>query len=252
MSVGTTPSWSDADALWEAMLPALASPVRAKLAADDARALAALLRLEGPVRILDVGCGAGMHAVELARLGHAVTGLDRTAALLAAARERSAAAGVPVAWLQGDMRDFALDASVDVALSLYVSFGYFESREEDLAVLRCMHRALAPGGRALLDVAGKELAGASFLPRAWATFDGTTILEERAILPGWERIEVRLTILDCAKSRAYVTRQRLYSAVELRDLALAAGFGRVDVFGGLDGRPYDRAAQRLVAVASRR
>lgn len=249
--MGDTPAWSETDELWEALLPALASPLRAKVAAADARALAAILGLAAPARILDVGCGAGLHAIELAKLGHAVTGLDRTAALLAAAGERSAAAGAPVVWQQGDMRDFTLDAPVDVALSLYVSFGYFESRGEDLAVLRCMFRALAPGGRALLDVAGKEIAGASFLPRAWATFEGTTILEERAVQPGWDAMEVRITILKGAQSRTYVTRQRLYSALELRDLLREAGFGRVEVFGGLDGRQYDRSAQRLVAVGHR-
>jgi SAM-dependent methyltransferase len=233
------------------MLPALASPLRAKVAIDDARALASLLGLAVPVHILDVGCGAGMHAIELARLGHAVTGLDRTAALLAVARERSAGAGVQVAWLLADMRDFALDTPVDVALSLYASFGYFESRDEDLATLHSIHRALAPGGRAVLDVLGKEIAGAAFAPRSWATFEGVTLLEERSILPGWEWTESRWTILQGAETRKHVTRQRLYSAVELRDLLREVGFGRVDVFGGLDGRPYDRSAQRLVAVAQR-
>lgn len=243
--------WSDSEELWGALLPALASPARAKVAEADARALVALLGVVSPARILDVGCGAGLHAIELARLGHHVTGLDRTKALLAAARERAAAAGVAVDFREGDMRDFALDAPVDAVLSLYVSFGYFETREEDLAAARAMLRALSPGGRAVLDLAGKEIASATFAPRAWAAFGDTTLLEERAIMPGFEYTEARWTILCGGAERRHVVRQRLYSATEIRDLLGEAGFAGTDVLGGFDGRPYDRGAQRLVAVARR-
>ncbi len=247
----TSAHWSDTDEFWEAMLPALASPPRAKVAAADARALVSLLGLVAPVRIVDVGCGAGAHAIELALLGHAVTGLDRTPALLEVARKGAAALGATVRWVQADMRDFALDAPVDVALSLYVSFGYFESAEEDLAAARCIHRALAPGGRAVFDVLGKEIAGATFAARSWAAFDGLTLLEERSVVPGWEWIESRWTILRGADRREFLTRQRLYSAVELRQLLCEAGFAGVEILGGLDGRPYDRAARGLVAIAQR-
>ncbi|MFI7139724.1 hypothetical protein ACIBQ5_18750 [Streptomyces massasporeus] len=43
----------------------------------------------------------------------------------------------------------------------------------------------------------------------------------------------------------------VYSAVELRCMAQEAGFGRVEVFGGLDGRRYDENAERLVLRAVR-
>jgi S-adenosylmethionine-dependent methyltransferase len=48
---------------------------------------------DGPLRVLDAGCGQGTQAIALARLGHEVVGLDLSDALLAVAR--SAAAGEP-------------------------------------------------------------------------------------------------------------------------------------------------------------
>jgi hypothetical protein len=41
---------------------------------------------------------------------------------------------------------------------------------------------------------------------------------------------------------------RVYSGAELREVMLQAGFAEVEILGGLDGRPYDREAARLVAV----
>ncbi|MFE8953032.1 hypothetical protein [Streptomyces althioticus] len=43
----------------------------------------------------------------------------------------------------------------------------------------------------------------------------------------------------------------VYSAVELPRIAEETGFGRVEVFGGFDGRPYDESAERLVPRAVR-
>ena len=46
-------------------------------------------------------------------------------------------------------------------------------------------------------------------------------------------------------------RYRLYSADELAGLLSECGFVSVEVFGGLDGRPYDSEARRLVVVGRR-
>ena len=56
-----------------------------------------LLELPAGASILDVGCGTGRHAVELARRGYAVTGLDLSSEMLRVAAEAADAAGVRVA-----------------------------------------------------------------------------------------------------------------------------------------------------------
>ena len=64
-------------------------------------------RLElGPrTRVLDLGCGHGRHALELARRGVAVVGLDYSEPALALARANAAAEGLEVELVQGDMRE---------------------------------------------------------------------------------------------------------------------------------------------------
>jgi SAM-dependent methyltransferase len=75
----------------------------------EARLLDGLLRREvaGPARVLDAGCGTGRVALELARRGHHVVGLDIDESMLDEARAASRAAALEVRWLHGDLVDLA-------------------------------------------------------------------------------------------------------------------------------------------------
>src|SRR5437667_115011 len=66
--------------------------------------LEALLQLRPPIRILDLPCGQGRHAIELARRRYDVTGVDLSPYLLDVAKARAKTAGVEVRWLEGDIR----------------------------------------------------------------------------------------------------------------------------------------------------
>src|SRR5437870_13900235 len=87
--------------------------------------LEALLTLRPPCRILELPCGQGRHAIELARRGYDVTGVDLSPYLLRVAKARAEAAGVGVRWLEGDMRRPLAGDTFDLVLNLFTSFGYF-------------------------------------------------------------------------------------------------------------------------------
>lgn len=55
--------------------------------------------------LVDLGCGTGSISIPLAKLGWQVSGIDRSAEMLAKAREKSAAAGVTIQWLKRDMTE---------------------------------------------------------------------------------------------------------------------------------------------------
>ena len=70
---------------------------------------------ELPRTAIDVGCGTGGDAVFLAELGIATTGLDVSDDALDRARERAAAGGVDVTWVEGSALDLPVaDASIDL------------------------------------------------------------------------------------------------------------------------------------------
>ncbi|MFD7469484.1 class I SAM-dependent methyltransferase [Streptomyces tendae] len=101
------------------------------------------------LRVLDVGMGQGTQALRLARAGHQVTGVERDAAMIAAARE--ALAGQPegirerMRIIEGDGRDTGvhfLPGSFDVVLC----HGVLMYVEEPDPLLAGLARMLAPGG----------------------------------------------------------------------------------------------------------
>ncbi|MFJ9036232.1 class I SAM-dependent methyltransferase [Streptomyces sp. NPDC102406] len=101
------------------------------------------------LRVLDVGMGQGTQALRLARAGHKVTGIERDAAMIAAARQALAAEpeGVRerVQVVEGDGRDTGvhfLPGSFDVVLC----HGVLMYVEDPDALLAGLARMLAPGG----------------------------------------------------------------------------------------------------------
>src|SRR5258705_1899833 len=82
--------------MWRKAMP----PEQTRLEADF---LARALRLQPGDRVLDVPCGAGRHALELAARGFAVTGVDLSKGQIDMARAAAAASGVSVDWRQADM-----------------------------------------------------------------------------------------------------------------------------------------------------
>lgn len=95
-----------------------------------------------PVRVLDVGCGAGFLANPLAAAGHDVTGIDLSPTSLEVARRHDPSGRA--AYLSMDAHVLAFpDASFDVVCAM----DFLEHTEQPAAVVREAARVLAPGGR---------------------------------------------------------------------------------------------------------
>lgn len=103
------------------------------------------LRERSAIRVLDLGCGLGRHAVRFARAGFDSFGLDASVGGIERARQATAAAGVRV-----DLRVGGLDALPyeDDFFDYILAFNVvYHGTEDDLAVtLSEIHRVLRPGG----------------------------------------------------------------------------------------------------------
>jgi SAM-dependent methyltransferase len=141
--------------------------------------------------VLDLACGPGRHAVPFARRGFAVTAVDRTRFLLDKARERAAAEGVDVEWIERDMREPSRPAAFDLCICMYTSFGVFEEHAENQRVLDNVHRSLRPGAAFVVDVAGKEILARIWQPTASSQLDdGRVFIQRREVVDDWSRIEM--------------------------------------------------------------
>jgi SAM-dependent methyltransferase len=246
------PEWFADESFWIDLYPFTFSEERLGLGEAEVTKILALAGIAAPEgrTALDLCCGPGRHAVPLARRGMRVTGVDRTRFLLDRAQERGRLAGVSIELVEADMRDFQRPAAYDLALSMFTSFGYFESRDDDLRVLRNVRASLTAHGVFVIDVMGKEWLARHFQPtRSRSLPDGSLLIERNTVVDDWTAVESQVILLRDGPPRALRSRVSVYSGLELRDRLLQASFATVRLHGGLDGTPYDLAATRLVAVA---
>ena len=219
--------------------------------AAEVDGILSLTSVSSDARVLDLCCGVGRHALELARRGFIVTGVDKTASFLDQARQQAQREGLVIEFVQQDMRVFRQPNSCDLALNLFTSFGYFEDPADDLQVLRNIQASLVPGGCLVLETIGKEVLGRIFQERDWFEGDGYLFLQERHPSEDWGRMNVRYIKIASGLKEEWSFTHRLFAATELATLMREAGFLRVHAYGDLQGNPYDNTARRLVVVAEK-
>lgn len=179
-------------------------------------------------RILDLCCGQGRHSIELARRGYVnVEGLDRSHYLIRRAKQQAKKENLDIKFREGDAR--RLPYSPDEFSLLMVlgnSFGYFETRENDLRVLKEAYRVLMHGGKLLVDVADGEYLRNHFKARSWEWIDKMHFVCRERELSQDERIISREIIVQTDKGvivdQFYA--ERLYIAESLLELLAKAGF----------------------------
>lgn len=107
---------------------------------------------QGRFDLLDAACGTGRIAVGLRLLGHRVTGVDISEAMLREARRNAEAARVDLPLYHQDLRRLDLPGSYDAALCLCDSLNYITEHGELTSALCNLRRSLRPGGILLFDV----------------------------------------------------------------------------------------------------
>jgi D-alanine-D-alanine ligase len=197
-----------------------------------------VLNLSPDDHILDLCCGHGRHSLELARRGFRnVEGLDRSHYLIQKAKNQAKKEGLNVKFREGDARKLPYSPDTfDVVLILGNSFGYFETVEEDLKVLKEVFRVLKPWGKILIDVANGEYLKNNFQPRSWEWIDKKHfVCRERSLSVDGKRLISREVIVNAEKGviadQFYA--ERLYTHEELEGLLKAAGFSDVKFHGEL-------------------
>ena len=176
--------------------------------------LVGALGLQPGQRVLDVGCGPGRHAYELARRGIAVHGIDISERFIDLAREQAPELAT---FERIDARELAFDAEFDAVVCLCQgAFGLMTANGDDNVVLQRMAAALRPGGRLALSAFSAYFA---VKYHEAATFDADTGVSH-------ERTEVRN---EAGEPREVDLWTGCYTPRELRLMLAAAGFTDVTI-----------------------
>jgi SAM-dependent methyltransferase len=187
------------------------------------------LSLQPGGSILDVGCGTGRHAIELAKRGYAVTGIDLSSGMLARAAEAAKTARVSVDWIRSDATRFSLPGRYDGAVCLCEgAFGLLGQGHDPigqpLSILCNISRSLKPQAKAVLTVLNATVMLRKYTNKdvAEGRFDPLTLVESSEYPPreGLPAVAVR---------------ERAFVPTELILLFRLAGMSVLNMWGGTAG-----------------
>ena len=179
------------------------NPIRIRWLVDTiARRFKAQSRvpLDG-LSILDIGCGAGLLAEPLSRLGARVTGIDPAPSAIAAARTHAEATGAELAYRVGTIEDLAAEgAKFDAVLAMEV----VEHVEDMAGFVATAASLVAPGGIFCLSTLNRTaksfalaIVGAEYLLR-WLP-NGTH---------RWEQFVTPLELTGALRRAGFIVRAR--------------------------------------------
>ncbi len=219
----------------------------------EAELVAASLSVSPGAKLLDVGCGYGRHAMELAARGYHVVGLDLSTPLLVRGGEEAHRRGLTINFIRGDMRELDFDGQFDGAYCLFSTFGYFDD-ETNKKTAGHIARALRPGGRCVFEILNRDYVIADLPTRVWWEGDGCVVLEEVDFNYFSSRICVnRSVVFDDGRQVEQEISIRAYSLHEVGKLMLAAGFRVLEVSGSYQtrGRFFGNQSRHIIVVAER-
>jgi len=219
------------------------------------------LGLQSGVRVLDVTCGPGLYAVEFAKRGCHVTGIDFSPASIRYAKALAERAGVArqCAFIQQDVRQMELNAeSFDAALFIYGQLAVFK-REEAQTLLVTIAQALKPGGKLCVELLNPDKVDKKH--STWWFTDNKGLWGDQPFLHLGERywdeaeeisIERFHTIhLETRQLEEVILCDQVYAVETMTGMMKKAGFGAVETYPHWDGLLLYDAGEWVVYVATK-
>ena len=183
--------------------------------------------------ILDVGCGTGRHAVELAKRGYRVVGIDLSDSQLSKAREKARAAGVEATFLKKDARHFTFDAPFDLVIMLCEgAFSLMETDEMNFRILQNAEKALKAGGTFIFTT----LSALYPLYHSVKDFINENSEEVQSEGNTFDLMQFRdfstITITDdSGNEKTLECNERYYAPSEITWLLKSLNFKKIDIYG---------------------
>jgi 2-polyprenyl-6-hydroxyphenyl methylase / 3-demethylubiquinone-9 3-methyltransferase len=126
------------------------------------------------LRVLDVGCGGGSLAEELARRGCIVTGIDPAARSVAVAREHARVSGLEITYVEGTAERLPFD---DDAFDAVICCDVLEHLADVGKAVREVARVLRPGGLFLYDTINRTFRSRLLVIKLFQEWQSTAFME---------------------------------------------------------------------------
>ena len=239
-----------------------------KAECDFLEACLSRYRGEKTSTVLDLGCGAGRHLLELARRGYQATGFDLRPEMVAFVQQEAERTKLPITVSVGDLRTVPVRGTFDLAVCLMDTFRFLLTNDEIIHHLKLVGQHLQPGGLYVTDfwipTRWDQIANEVY---QWEQSEGGTsvrvfyLQHPESVDPVNQTFEDELVFVveDNGKSqeiRGERTRTRLVMPQEFRALVEASGvFEIVGTFSDFDlEKPLEPScvSWRMITVLKKR
>jgi SAM-dependent methyltransferase len=195
----------------------------------------------------DLACGKGRHARYLANKGFQVIGTDLSEPFIQHAQQHQ---HKDLTFIRQDMREDPPGTDFDCVLNLFTAFGYFKDREEDLKVLRQVHKSLKSGGRFILDYLNPSFIIRQMVPSENFSRHNLGIEIQRRIESN--RIIKEIHIQEGDKIHQYLESVQCLYPQDFKNLFQACELEIHEVWGDYQCRPFsEESSPRQIWVCSK-
>jgi len=213
--------------------------------------------------VLELGAGTGRVTEALARAGHSVVAVERSAAMLARARPRLAGAGLldSVRLVEGDMRDLSLPERFSLVIAPFNTLMHAYTLDDQDRTMGVVAAHLDNAGVFAFDLYVPRFGPLGVVRRepelGTRAPTGDALREDVFLVQTVDALAQLVTttyLHDAVAADGTVRRrvseltQRYYTRFEVERLCRAAGF-RLDVYGGFDRSRYSEASPLMVCLA---
>ena|SRR5699024_8884009 len=209
------------------------------------------------LKVLDLGCGRGRHAINLYKnvnslykKGFRVTGIDLSARAIAEAKRQAKKDQLEgITFKVQDMRK-PLPDKFDAILNLFTTFGYFEEDAENTRVLDSVKQMLQPGGAFVLDYLNAVKVQSELVPAEEGTIRDISYGISRYVSEQAVHKEIAFSGGAIEGQRHYSEHVKLYGLDWFRKQLTDRGFVIDKLYGNYSGDAFDpQSSDRLLMIS---
>lgn len=212
-------------------------------------------------KILDLACGGGDQALEFARRGRSVVGIDIAKVLIDRGNEAARRENLPVKLIQGDMREVKFTDEFNACVILSGSFGFFDDAD-NIKVLQVIEKALKRGGKFYIH-GSNPLKKMREEWRGWDEIEGGYVLMSSNYDPKTGKIVddffyitntgELVKFMPTPKDKGFLVETKIYTLQEMIKLIEAANLKFKSAYGSIELplEEYRITSNSMVVVGER-
>jgi SAM-dependent methyltransferase len=207
------------------------------------------LQPPGNAKMLDVACGKGRHAMQLAEKGFDVTGIDLSEESIDEALQSE---NDKLHFYRHDMRHPFWINYFDYTFNFFTSFGYFNTQRENDNAIRTIAQSLREGGTFVMDYLNVQYSEDHTIPLDIKEISGVTYRITKWFDEGYFYKKIVIEDKNHEEPFTYTEKVAKFTLADFKQMFAKQGMNIAHVFGDYNFADYDsKTSPRLIMIANK-